>query len=131
MTDWYKLAESQQLLHEIDVLDQNIHALQHRILTPPCITIQGFDKLQICSLIRPASDEPAYKEVIRKLFMMLKIPYFWIHTVENPRGHLYHLPSTLNIFLITDDIKMHVYKALLHYFKRTDQKSVSVKLLTS
>jgi hypothetical protein len=39
-----------------------------------------------------------------------------------------YLPSTVNICLITDNIKMHVYNILVKYLRHTDKKSVSVKL---
>jgi hypothetical protein len=130
MTDWYKLAENQKLLDDIDILEQDLQALQRRALSPPCITIRGFDKLQICSMIRPSAADLPFKDVIHKLFMMMKIPYFWIYSIEPSRGHAYHLPSTVNIYLIKDSIRMAVYIALLQYLKKTDQKTVSVKLLT-
>ena len=122
---------NQKLLHEIDILDQNIHCLTNRTLTSPCITITGFDKLQICPLMKRPSVEPVINDVIQKLFMLLKIPHFWIHSIESPHstGKPYRLPSTVIIYLITDNIKMYVYNALLKYLRYTDQKSVSVKLL--
>jgi hypothetical protein len=130
MSNCYSLS-NQKLLHEIDVLDQNIDFLKCRTLTSPCITINGFNKLQICSLMKHTSDEPPINKMIHKLFRLLNIPSFWIHSIENPHNHIKpnHLPSTVNIYLITDNIKTYVYNTLLKYLRHTDQKSVTVKLI--
>jgi hypothetical protein len=130
MSNCYNLS-NQKLLHEINVLDHNIDILKCRALTSPCISITGFDKLQIHPLIKHNSTESPIHDVIHKLFMLLNIPNFWIHSIENPQNpiKLNHLPSSVNICLITDNIKMYVYNTLLKYLRQTDQKSVSVKLL--
>ena len=129
-SNFYNLS-NQKVLHEIDILDQNILFLKHRTLASPCITITGFDKLQICPLTKRPSVEPPINDVIQKLFMLLNIPQFWIHSIENMCNTVkpYRLPSKVNIYLITDNVKMHVYNTLLKYLRHTDQKSVSVKLL--
>jgi hypothetical protein len=131
MTNCYNLS-NQKLLQQINVLDQNVHFLKCRILNPPCITITGFDKLRICPLIRHTSVEnPPINAIIKKLFLLLDIPNIWIHSIENPQNNIEpnHLPSTVNIYLITDNIKMYVYETLLKYLRYTDQENVSVKLL--
>jgi len=84
-------------------------------------------------LIRPlhhTRDEPYINDVIKKLFIQLKIPHFWIHSIEIPQNSQksHHLPSTVNIYLITDNIKARVYNILIQYLKHTDQKSISIKL---
>ena len=62
MSKCYNLS-NQKLLHEINVLDQNIHFLKCRTLTSPCITINGFDKLQICPLMKQNSGDPPINDV--------------------------------------------------------------------
>jgi hypothetical protein len=129
MSNCYNLS-NQKLLYEINVLDQNIHFLKCRALISPCISITGCDKLQIYPLVKHSSGEPPINDVIPKLFRLLNIPNFWIHSIENPHQHnKLNLPSTINIYLITDNIKMYVYNTLLKYLRYTDQKSVSVKLI--
>jgi len=132
MSNCYNLS-NQKLLHEINVLDQNIHFLKCRTLASPCISISGFDKLRICSLMKQTSKELNINEVIQKLFRQLNIPSFWIHSIENPHNHIRHnhLPSTVNIYLVTDNIKTYVYNTLLKYLRHTDQKSVTIKLIIS
>lgn len=123
--NFYKLA-NQKLLHEIEILDQNIHYLQIRTLTPPCITINGFDKLQIGQPLKHFSPQ----EIIQKLFILLNIPFCWIHSIENQNKARNYLPSIININLITDNIKVYVYNVLIKYLRNTNQKLISVKLLT-
>jgi hypothetical protein len=129
MSNSYNLS-NQKLLHDIKILEENLHCLKSRTLTPPCISIIGIDKLQIRPL-HHTHDEPYINDVIKKLFIQLKIPHFWIHSIEIPqntqKSH-HHLPSTVNIYLITDNIKARVYNILIQYLKHTDQKSVSIKL---
>jgi hypothetical protein len=129
MSNCYNLS-NQKLLHEINVLEHNIDILKCRALTSPCISIKGFDKLQIHPIKYNSTESPVH-DVIHKLFMLLNIPNFWIHSIENPHNHIKpnNLPSTVNIYLITDNIKMHVYNTLLKYLRYTDQKSVTVKLI--
>jgi len=142
MSNHYNLSNPKHL-HEIDILNQNLHFLKCRTLNSPCITITGFDKLQICPLMkqRPSvalsrltylSDLPPIHDVIHKLFTLLNIPHFWILQIENPQNRINpknYLPLSIDIYLITDNIKMYIYNTLLKYFRHTDQKSVSVKLL--
>jgi hypothetical protein len=131
MSNSYNLS-NQKLLHEIKILEQNIYFLKCRTLTSPCISINGIDKLQICPLMKQTSAETSKDDIIQKLFKQLNIPNFWIHSIEIPQSNpkSYHLPSTVNIYLITDNIKMRVYNILIKYLKHTDQKSVSIKLHT-
>ena len=128
-SDCYSLS-NQKLLHEIDILDKNIHVLKYRTLSSPCITVTGFNKLKICPLMKWSSVETPINDVIQKMFMLLNIPHFWILTIEDPYSNAnpYRLPSTVNIYLIADNIKMYVYNKLSKYLRHTDQKSVSVKL---
>jgi len=124
-SDCYRLA-NQKLLHELENIDNNINALQHRTLTLPGIIINGVDKLSSCVIMKTKHSSPMpYIHVIYKLFLMLNIPHSWIHSITHP------LPSTVNIFLVTESIKIKVYQAILEYILNTDQKSVSVKLLTA
>jgi len=119
MSNSYNLS-NQKLLHDIKILEENLHCLKSRTLTPPCISIIGIDKLQIRPL-HHTHDEPYINDVI---------PHFWIHSIEIPQNSQksHHLPSTVNIYLITDNIKARVYNSLIQYLKHTDQKSVSIKL---
>ncbi len=128
MSNSYNLS-NQKLLHDIKVLEENLHYLKCRTLTSPCISIIGIDKLQIRPL-HHTCDEPYINDVIQKLFIQLNIPHFWIHSIEIPQSSQksHHLPSTVNIYLITDNIKMRVYNILIKYLKHTDQKSVYIKL---
>ena len=121
---------NQKLLHEINILDQNIHFLKYRTLSSPCITITGFNKLKIGPLMKWSSVDPPISDVIQKLFMLLNITHFWIHTIEDPYSNVkpYRLLSTVNIYLIADNIKKYVYNKLSKYLRHTNQKSVSVKL---
>jgi hypothetical protein len=129
MSNCYNLS-NQKLLHEINVLDQKIHFLKNRALNSPCISITGCDKLQIYPLLKHTSSELPINDVIQKLFRLLNIPNFWIHSIENLHQHNKpNLPSTVNIYLITDNIKIYVYNTLLKYLRYTNQKSVSVKLI--
>jgi hypothetical protein len=129
MSNCYNLS-NQKLLHKINVLDQNIHFLKCRTLTSPCITITKFDQLQILSKMKHTSIKPSVNDMIQKLFLQLNIPHFWIHSIEIPHKTTksYHLPSTVNIYLVTDNIKMFVYNSLLNYLKQTHQKSVTVSV---
>jgi hypothetical protein len=129
MSNSYNLS-NQKLLHEIKVLDQNIHFLKCRTINAPRISINGFDKLQICPLIKHTSAKTSVNDVVQKLFIQLNIPYFWIHSIEEiPHSDSRsYLPSTVNIYLVSDNIKMRVYNILVKYLRHTDQKSVSVKL---
>jgi len=129
MSNCYNLTNP-KLLHEINVLEHNIDILKCRALTSPCISIKGFDKLQIHPIKYNSTESPVH-DVIHKLFMLLNIPNFWIHSIENTQNPVNpnHLPSSIKICLITDNIKMYVYNTLLKYLRQTDQKSVSVKLL--
>ena len=127
----YKLA-NQKILHELDIIDKNIDALQHRALMPPCITLNGIDNLTP-SQKTPCSSIEHYKNVVYHLFTMLNLPTFWIHSVDYPHNVSKlnrKLNSSVNIYLITDSIKMYVYKTLLKHFKTNNQKFVSIKLLT-
>jgi hypothetical protein len=126
MSDCYKL-ENHKILQEIEVLGKNLQALQRRVISPPCLTISGFNMLPLSHITQ--SIDLSYKEMIYKLFIILKIPLFWIHSVENPKGNHYPLPSSLNVYLITDTIKKHVYKSLLQYIKKYNRNSVSIKLI--
>lgn len=124
-SECYRLA-NQKLLHELEIIDKNLDVLKNRALAPPCITMKGFDKLKTCTAIniKQASTAP-YKDVIYKLFMMLKIPQYWIHSITH------HFPSTVNIYLVTDSIKVKVYQTILEHLIHSDQQSVSIKLLTA
>ena len=127
----YTLA-NQKLLHELDIIDKNIDALQHRILMPPCITLNGIDSLTSNQKMHCSSTEH-YKNIIYHLFTMLNLPTFWIHSIDYPHNvnKLNCKPNpSVNIYLITDSIKMYVYKTLKKHFKTNNQKFVSIKLLT-
>lgn len=125
-SDCYRLA-NQKLLHELKVIDRNINALKCRVLTPPCISIDGIDKLSTWSLLyrTKQNSPPMYKDVIYKLFMMLNIPHYWIHSITHPCRY------TVNIYLVTDSLKVKVYQTIQEHLVKTDQKSVSVKLITT
>jgi len=84
MSNSYNLS-NQKLLHDIKILEENLHCLKSRTLTPPCISIIGIDKLQIRPL-HHTHDEPYINDVIKKLFIQLKIPHFWIHSIEIPQN---------------------------------------------
>lgn len=116
MSNSYNLS-NQKLLHDIKILEENLHCLKSRTLTPPCISIIGIDKLQIRPL-HHTHDEPYINDVIKKLFIQLKIPHFWIHSIEIPQNNpkSYCLSSTINIYLITD-IKMRVYNIFNKIFE--------------
>jgi hypothetical protein len=129
MSNCYSLS-NQKLLHKINVLDRNINFLKRRTLTSPCITITKFYQLQIGSLMKHTSVKPSVYEIIQKLFSQLNIPQFWIHSIEIQHSTTkpYYLPSTVNIYLVADNIKMFVYNTLLNYLKHTNQKSVTVSV---
>lgn len=127
-SNFYKLA-NQKLLKEIDILDQNIYHLQQRTLKSPCIVITGFDKLHLCTIIKGPFEEPMYT-IVQKMFTLLNMPCFWIQTIKNIQGKRNHIPSEVHVHLITDSIKVYVYNTISKYLRITDQKSVTVKLLT-
>lgn len=122
MSNSYDISK-QKLLNELDILDQNIHFLKCRTLNSPCITITGFDNLKIYPMMKQTSVKPSIHDVIYQLFLNLNIPYSWIFAIENPNKHV------INIYLVTDNIKMYVYNTLLKYVKNTDQNLVFIKLL--
>lgn len=73
--------------------------------------------------MKQTSVKPSIHDVIYQLFLNLNIPYSWIFAIENPNKHV------INIYLVTDNIKMYVYNTLLKYVKNTDQNLVFIKLL--
>ena len=124
-SDCYRLA-NQKLLHELENIDNNINALQHRTLNLPGIIINGVDKLSSCVIMKTKHSSPMpYIHVIYKLFLMLNIPHSWIHSITH------HFPSTVNIYLVTDSIKVKVYQTILEHLIHSDQQAVSIKLLTA
>jgi hypothetical protein len=130
MSSSYNLSKQKQL-NNLEVLDQNRHVLQNRVLNPPCISIEGFNNLNFSALSQFSSVDDTINNIIQKLFLQLNIPYAWIHSIKSPDKIVYSnkLPSTVNIYLVTDDIKIYVQNSLYHYFKKTYKKSVTVKLM--
>ena len=118
----YKLT-NQKLLQKMEILNRrDINFLQARALGKPCI--------QLCKTIKHSTFESSsHMEIIHKLFNLLNLPTFWIHSISNEICKPNCLPTTMNIYLITDNIKRFVYNAIVQYLKQTDQKLISVKLL--
>lgn len=125
----YKLT-NQKLLQKMDILNRDINFLQTKALGKPCIVIKEFNKLQLCKTIKHSTVESSsHMEIIHKLFNLLNLPTFWIHSISNEICKPNCLPTTMNIYLITDNIKRFVYNAIVQYLKQTDQKLISVKLM--
>jgi hypothetical protein len=131
MTASYKLA-NQKILQKTTDMEEDIFYLRLRTFKAPCILISGLDKLQIHKGINHSETEKHYVNIVHSLFKLLNIPISWILSIDN---HLEStnpkcIPPEVLVTLITDNLKLFVYKTLTNYIKETNQKRIFFKLLT-
>ncbi len=77
-------------------------------------------------------NDKSYIGIIHALFKLLNIPISWILFIDNPSESTKPncIPSEVLVTLITDNIKLFVYKTLTNHIKETNERSIFVKLLT-
>ena len=132
MANSYKLA-NQKILQTTTSLEEDIFYLKLRTFKAPCILTTGLDKLHLSKIIKYSGEKEKHaKFIIHSLFTLLNIPITWILSIDIPPGsnQTNCIPSEIMITLITDNVKLYVFKTLTNYIKDTNQKLVFFKLLT-
>ena len=130
MTSSYNLI-NQKILQKTADMEDDIFCLRQRTFTAPCILINGLEKLHISKSVKHVEHEKSYINVIHNLFRLLNMPISWIlsiNPIENTKSNC--IPSEVSITLITDNVKLFVYKSLTNHIKETNQKNICFKLLT-
>ncbi len=130
MTSSYNLI-NQKILQKTADMEDDIFYLRQRTFKAPCILIHGLEKLHISKSMKHVEHEKPYINVIHNLFRLLNMPISWILSInpfENTKSNC--IPSEVSITLITDNVKLFVYKTLTNHIKETNQKNICIKLLT-
>lgn len=113
---------NQKMINQIDRMDHDICSLTLRA-SVPCISITGLKHLQIGKV--KMSSKITYTAIIEFLFKTLNIPQAWILSIE-PTSFI---SNETHIFLISEQIKCHVYKTFVRYFSSIPkEKKLFVKI---
>jgi hypothetical protein len=131
MSNSYKLA-NQRILQKTTDMEEDIYYLRLRTFKAPCILITGLEKLHLSKSIKHYENEQPYVNVIHTLFRLLNMPISWILSIDNSSENTKPncIPSEVLIILITDNVKLFVYRTLKHHFKDVNQKHIVLKSIT-
>lgn len=109
-------------------MQEDIFYLRLRTFKAPCLSIMDLDKLHV-NIKYPVNENSAIDK-IHSLFSLLKMPISWILSIEPPPWVIAKncLPFEIHVKLITDNIKLFVFKTIKNHLKETNQKLTYIKL---
>jgi len=118
----------QKVFHQLNNIEQEMNNLQKKSEHPAIICISGLRNLQICKMSKQPN--PNYKELVYTLFELLNISTDWILSISCPPSKKNYksskIPFEANIRLVSDSIKLRVYKLLLDHIQ--GQSNIHLKI---
>ena len=126
----------QKMQNSLDDLENDAQMLQHQHIQSPCISITGFRYLDLFQTAKKCNNSYNTDSMIITLFHLLKLPTDWILStghppqkyVSNLTNQKLYLPFEAYIYLSCNSIKLHVYRKLVNYVKKSNQKNVHIRL---
>jgi len=120
----------QKVLNQLDIIDFKADVLQRKSQRPAIISISGLRNLSICKMSKQPN--PNYKELVYTLFELLNISTDWILSISCPPSNpnctspQTKIPFEANIRLVSDSIKLRVFKLLLNHIQ--GQPNIHLKI---
>jgi hypothetical protein len=112
-------------LSQLEIVIQNFTRLNN---SPPCICISGLRHLSLTRLVKNGD----FKNIIRTLFQLLKIPVEWVLDIKNSTHNKIDdgkIPFDAYIYLIDNHVKVRVYKLLLNHLKHAKQTKIHIQIV--
>ncbi len=126
-----------KMQNSLDDLENDAQMLLHQHIQPPCISITGFNYLDLFQTAKKCNNSYNIDSMIITLFHLLKLPTDWIlstghppqKNVSNVTNQKMYLPFEAYIHLSCNSIKLTVYRKLVNYVKKTKQRYVHIRLI--